>query len=203
MAIPCVADMPGRTTRAPASSHSLGQRTHRTQAACPDPAGAQAGHAAAARAASLGGRPPPLERPHSGSGAAGSYGGMPTRFTVTTGETFALPPPPCAPGPSPPAAASVQVRDCTRAGPAAAAERGGMLRSRCCVHMGWVGGCLYREHAGDALLTVPSWVALSGERSGRAACIPRTFMLAPDTMAICEHRQYASSARRQRRSARG
>jgi len=144
----CGADLPRGATRALSIWTPAGQRTHRRHASHPDPAArAQAGHAAAVRAASLGGRPAPLERPHSGSGLAGSYGGMPTRFTVTTGETFSLPPPPCAPGPSPPAAASVQVRGCMRAGPAAAAERGGMLRSRCvCGWDGW--GCLCRERAG-------------------------------------------------------
>ena len=66
--------------------------------------GSLGAHAAAERAGSLGGRGPLLERPASGSMLPGSFGGLPTRFTVTTGETFVLPPPPSAAAPRPPAA---------------------------------------------------------------------------------------------------
>ena len=67
--------------------------------------GSLGAHAAAAeRAGSLGARAPLLERPASGSMMPGSFGGLPTRFTVTTGETFVLPPPPSAALPLPPAA---------------------------------------------------------------------------------------------------
>lgn len=65
--------------------------------------GSLGAHAAAERAGSLGGRAPLLERPASGSMMPGSFGGLPTRFTVTTGETFVLPPPPSAAAPRPPA----------------------------------------------------------------------------------------------------
>ena len=64
--------------------------------------GSLGAHAAAERAGSLGGRGPMLERPASGSMVPGSFGGLPTRFTVTTGETFVLPPAPSAAAPRPP-----------------------------------------------------------------------------------------------------
>ncbi|KAK9825844.1 hypothetical protein WJX81_002837 [Elliptochloris bilobata] len=66
--------------------------------------GAQGGlgaSSAAERAASLGMRAAVLDRPASGSAMPGSFGGLPTRFTVTTGETFVLPPPPGAALPPP------------------------------------------------------------------------------------------------------
>lgn len=62
-------------------------------------------HGAVERAGSMGGRPMGMERPASSGAMPASFEGLPTRFTVTTGETFVLPPPP---GPGLPRAADFQ-----------------------------------------------------------------------------------------------
>ena len=62
-------------------------------------------HGAVERAGSMGGRPAGMERPASSGAMPASFEGLPTRFTVTTGDTFVLPPPP---GPGPPRAVDFQ-----------------------------------------------------------------------------------------------